>query len=69
MTKKVFGWIAAHPQRVLGFAQVTLSQVAMWDFLSPKVAAGMVGAAGLFQVWTAFANSSGPPQSPPGGEA
>lgn len=47
-------WIKDHPQRILGFTQVTLSQVAMWDFLPVRVALAMSSIAGLFQVWTAF---------------
>lgn len=50
-------WVRAHPQRLLGFAQVTLSQVALWDFLPVKVALAMSSVAGLFQVWTAFLKS------------
>lgn len=54
--KRLYKWISTHPQRILGFVQVTLSQVALWDFIPTKVAAGIVGIAGLFQVWTAFLN-------------
>lgn len=50
-------WVKAHPQRLLGFLQVTLSQVAMWDFVPAKVALAVSSVAGLFQVWTAFLNS------------
>lgn len=47
-------WCAKHPQRLLAFLQVTISQVALWSFLPPKVCAAMSGIAGLFQVWSAF---------------
>lgn len=50
--------IKTHPQRALGFLQVTLSQVALWDFMPVKVALAVSSAAGLFQVWTAFINST-----------
>lgn len=57
-----WSWIKAHPQRLLGFVQVTLAQVAMWDFLPVKVALAFASIAGLFQVWTAFLNSPEKPQ-------
>ena len=58
----MIGWIKTHPQRALGFLQVTLSQIALWDFMPVKVALAVSSAAGLFQVWTAFLNS--PPKDP-----
>lgn len=50
-------WVKLHPQRLLGFLQVTLSQVALWDFLPVKWALALSSVAGLFQVWTAFLKS------------
>lgn len=54
-------WIKAHPQRVLGFVQVTIGQIALWDVLPPKYAAILSSVAGLFQVWTAFLQSAKEP--------
>lgn len=51
-------WVKDHPQRILGFVQVTISQVALWDVIPVKLAAILTSIAGLFQVWTAFLNSS-----------
>ena len=47
-------WIKKHPQLALSFVQVTLSQVALWEFMPPKVAAGVSCAAGLVQAWLAL---------------
>lgn len=64
MIRQTWDWIKAHPQRLLGFTQVTLSQVALWDFIPTKVGAALMGIAGLFQVWTAFLNKPEPKEGP-----
>lgn len=57
-----WSWIKDHPQRVLAFTQITIAQIALWDFIPAKAAAVLVSVAALFQAWTAFLNSPEKPQ-------
>jgi L-lactate permease len=47
-------FVKKHPQLLMSFVQVTLSQVALWSFIPPKAVAIVSGLAGLFQAWLAL---------------
>jgi hypothetical protein len=53
--RKVSLW--KHRTKILGFAQITIAQVMLWDFISPDVGVVLGSANGLLTVWVGFINS------------
>ena len=50
-------WLWNHRTKVLGFAQITIAQVMLWDFISPGAAVALGSINGLLTVWVGFINS------------
>lgn len=50
-------WLWKHRTKILGFAQITIAQVMLWDFISPHIAVALGSANGLLTVWVGFLNS------------
>ena len=50
-------WLWSHRTKVLGFAQITIAQVMLWDFISPTIGVILGSANGLLTVWVGFINS------------
>ena len=50
-------WLWAHRTKILGFTQITIAQVMLWDFISPGIAVALGSANGLLTVWVGFLNS------------
>ena len=50
-------WLWRHRTKVLGFAQITIAQVMLWDFLPAAAVVALTSANGLLTVWVGFLNS------------
>jgi hypothetical protein len=50
-------WLWDHRTKVLGFTQITIAQVMLWDFISPGVGVALGSINGLLTVWVGFLNS------------
>jgi hypothetical protein len=50
-------WLWTHKTKVLGFIQLTIAQIMLWDFISPAIGIALGSANGLLTVWVGFINS------------
>lgn len=59
-------WLMQHRTKVLGFTQITVAQIMLWDFIPSEVGIALASANGLLTVWVGFLNSSAkePPNEP-----
>lgn len=50
-------WLMQHRTKALGFAQITVAQIMLWNFIPPHLGIALASANGLLTVWVGFLNS------------